>query len=314
MVGQAGGVGWETVEMQPSGGPPRERVLAELAGRQWGVVSLDQLRGLGLGYGAVKHRVRAGRLHAVHRGVYAVGHTALRREGRWLAAVLACGPGAVLSHRSAAAHWGLLATSQSVVDVTAPRSRAGVPGIRLHRARSLDARDTTTHEGIAITTVARTLLDLAATIRADRLERAYAQALHLHLYDHGAIAGLLQRANGHRGTGALAKATAREPKLTRSDWEIRLLALIRTAGLPEPLVNHALTAPDHGHCEVDFFWPKQRLVVETDSWSAHGTRAAYEQDRARDAALQTMGLRVVRFTWRTRDEAILRRLRALLHY
>jgi very-short-patch-repair endonuclease len=248
----------------------------------------------------------------VYRGVYSVGHARLGREGHWLAAVLACGEGAVLSHRSAAAHWGLLGTDQERVDVTAPRTRDGARGIRLHRARSLDAQDTTTHEAIPITTVARTLLDLAAMVRPDRLERAFAQALHLRLYDHTAIEALLARANGHRGTGALAQATSREPKLTKSDWEIRLLTLIRKAGLPEPLVNHPLIAPDYGHCWLDFYWPQHRLVVETDSWEAHGHRAAFENDRARDAALQQMGLRVLRLTWRTTDPTVERRLRTFL--
>ena len=275
-------------------------------------MSRAQLGALGLGSDAIQWRARTGRFVRLHRGVYAVGHRSVRREGRLLAAVLACGPGAVLSHRSAAWHWGLLGTDQAAVDVTARRGRRGGPGIRLHRARSLDARDTTTHESIPITTVARTLLDLAATVRADRLERAYAQALHLQLYDQRAIDDLLGRANGHRGATPLAQATAREPRLTRSDWEARMLRLIRDHGLPEPLVNHALIAPDHGHCEVDFFWPKQRLIVETDSWSAHGSKTAYEQDRARDAALQAAGYRVVRFTWHTPDTTIPTRLRALL--
>jgi very-short-patch-repair endonuclease len=305
-------VGYQTRDIHGFDRPPLDRAIAELAGRQWGVVSRAQLGALGLGADAMQWRARTGRLVRLHRGVYAVGHGSVRREGHFLAAVLACGPGAVLSHRSAAWHWGLLGSDQAVVDVTARRGRRGGPGIRLHRARSLDARDTTTHQGIAITTVARTLLDLAATVRADRLERAYAQALQLQLYDHGAISDVLARANGHRGATPLATATAREPRLTRSDWEARFLKLVRDHGLPEPLVNHALTAPDHGHCEVDFYWPAQRLVVETDSWSAHGSRAAYEQDRARDAALQAAGIRVVRFAWRARDETILRRLRVLL--
>jgi very-short-patch-repair endonuclease len=276
------------------------------------VVSRGQLRALGFGRGAIERRLSVGRLHVVHRGVYAVGHRALRVEGRWLAAVLACGDGAVLSHRSAAAHWGLLATSQAVTDVTAARGRRGAPGIRLHRARFLDARDTTTHEAIPLTTVARTLLDLAATVPADRLERAFAQALVLRIYDHTTVRELLARSNGHRGTKILAQATAHEAKHTKSDWEVRLLALIRRTQLPEPLVNHALIAPDHGHCIVDFYWPQQRLVVETDSWSFHGSRAAYEADRARDAALIAEGYRVVRFTWHTIDATIVRRLRALL--
>jgi hypothetical protein len=119
----------------------------------------------------------------------------------------------MLSHRSAAAHWGLLTSAAAKIDVTAPASRVGLPGVRLHRSRSIDARDTTSHQGIPITSVARTLLDLAATVRADRLERALAQAEHLELYDHRAITELLARANGHRGQKALTEATALEPKL-----------------------------------------------------------------------------------------------------
>jgi predicted transcriptional regulator of viral defense system len=218
--------------------------VAELAARQWGVVSRAQLRAQGLSNDAVRRRVRAGRLHRLHHGVYAVGHTVLRSEGRRLAAVLACGAGAVLSHRSAAAHWGLLPTGATRIDVTIPRTaRAGDAKIRLHHSRSLIACDTTTHQGIPITSVARTLLDLAATVRADRLERALAQAEHLQLYDHIAIAELLARANGHRGRKALTEATALDPKLTRSEWEVRLLELVRAAALPEPLVNLALAAP-----------------------------------------------------------------------
>jgi very-short-patch-repair endonuclease len=226
--------------------------------------------------------------------------------------VLACGPSAVLSHRSAAAHWGLLATDQTRIDVTAPRSRDGQSGIRLHRARSLDARDTATHEAIPITTVARTLLDLAATVRPHHLERAVAQADHLGLYDHRAITDVIARSSGHRGGSALARAIAREPKWTRSDFEAGFLKLIRDAGLPEPLVNHALVVPDYGHCEPDFLWPEHDLIVETDSWGAHRSRAAFERDRAKDAALTAAGYRVLRFTWRTRPETALRRLRALL--
>ena len=231
------------------------------------------------------------------RGVFAVGHPILRPEGRRLAAVLACGPGAVLSHRSAAAHWGLLATDQTRVDVAAPRSRDGVPGIRLHRPRCLDDRDTTTHEGIPITTIARTLLDLAATVRPDRLERALAQAERLQLYDHRAITDVLERSNGHRGTGALARATAAEPKLTRSELEARFLALARAAGLTEPEVNSSLAALDHQANEVDFYFPAHHLIVETDGWETHGTKAAFKSDRRKDAALTAAGYRVMRFTY-----------------
>jgi very-short-patch-repair endonuclease len=289
-----------------------------LAERQWGVVSLAQLRALGLPRGAIKHRLAVGRLHGLYRGVYAVGHTALRAEGRRLAAVLACGQGAVLSHVSAAAHWGLLHTAATKTDVTAPATRRGPGGaIRLHRTRSLDARDTTTHEHIPITTIARTLLDLAAAAGEARLERALAQAHHLRLYDHEAITDVLARANGHRGTGALARATAREdPKWTANDFEARFLRLVRDAKLPEPLVNHALDAPDHGHCRPDFLWPAHDLVVETDGWETHGTRIAFVADRRKDAALTAAGYRVVRFSAddvRDRPGTIVARLATLLY-
>jgi hypothetical protein len=277
--------------------PPLERALAELAQRQWGVVSVEQLRAIGFGAAAVTRRVRAGRLHRLYRGVYAVGHAHVGREGRRLAAVLRCGEGAVLSHRSAAAHWGLLQTDQARVDVTARRGRREVVGIRLHWSRSLTAHDTTTHEGIPITSVARTLLDLAATVRPDRLERALAQTERLQLYDGTAIAEVVSRSNGHRGKAALTKATAQEPKLTRSELEVIFLDLVRRAGLPEPEANSSLTAPDHPRLEADFHWPTYRLIVETDGWETHGTRAAFRSDRRRDAALVAGGWRVMRFSY-----------------
>jgi hypothetical protein len=288
--------------------------LAGLVDRQWGVVSLAQLRALGFGPRAVQQRVAAGRLRRLYRGVYSFGDRALRVEGRRLAAVLACGPGAVLSHRSAAAHWGLLNTDQAGIDVTTARGRHGATGIRLHRSRSLDAQDTTTHEGIPITTVHRTLLDLAATARPHQLERALAQAMYLELYDQRAIDGVIARSNGHRGTGALARATARPVQVTKSAWEVRMLGLVRRAGLPEPICNKPLHAPDHGECKPDFHWPAHDLIVETDGWEGHKTLAAFRDDRAKDAALTAAGHRVVRFTWDVDDATIVRRLRALLHH
>jgi very-short-patch-repair endonuclease len=293
--------------------PPPDAALAELARRQWGVVSVEQLRALGFGRSAVTRRVRAGRLHRLYLGVYAVGHVHLSREGRRLAAVLACGEGAVLSHRSAAAHWGLLQTSQARVDVTARRGRRRVEGIRLHWSRSLAAQDTTTRQGIPITSIARTLLDLAATVRPDRLERALAQAERLQLYDQAAIADVLSRSNGHRGRAALARATAREPRLTRSELEAIFLRLVRQAGLPEPQSNLPLAALDHPRLEPDFYWPTHRLVVETDGWETHGTHAAFQTDRRRDASLVAAGWRVMRFTYDDvvhEGPTVVRRLRA----
>jgi uncharacterized protein DUF559 len=269
--------------------------VSGLAGRQWGVVARAQLFSLGASTAVVDAWVQRGRLHRVHQGVYALGHASLGREGRRLAAVLACGPGAVLSHMSAASHWGLLHTDQTRIDVTALRGRHGAPGIRLHRSRSLDAQDTTIHEGIPITTLARTLLDLAATTRSSQLERALAQAERLRVYDHRAITDVIARSNGHRGTRVLAQATTRKPKWTRNEWEADFLDLPRKAGLPEPLTNDAFDAPDHGHCEPDYHWPSHRVIVETDGFETHGTRAAFRNDRAKDAALTASGYRVLRF-------------------
>jgi hypothetical protein len=165
------------------------------------------------------------------------------------------------------------------------------------RSRSLDARDTTTHQGIPITTIARTLLDLAATVRKDRLERALAQAERLRVYDHRAITDVIARGNGHRGKATLARATRRTPQLTRSELEIAFRKLVGRAGLPEPLGNYTLDAPDHPQLEVDFYWPAHRLVVETDGWDTHKTKAAFKSDRRKDAALTWAGYRVMRFTY-----------------
>lgn len=290
--------------------------MAALAAQQWGVVSRAQLQALGVERGAVARRVREGRLHHLHAGVYAVGHARLAWRGRMFAAVLACGPGAVLSHRSAATWWELLPLGAAVrIDVSVSRNRRGAAGVRTHRPRSLEARDTTRHEGIPITFIARTLLDLAATARPRELDRALAQAQHLRIYDHAAIEDVIDRANGHRGRAKLARATQREPALTRSELEDRFLDLVDAAGLPRPRVNSSLEALDHGRIEVDFHWPKHNLIIETDGHESHGTQAAFRQDRRRDAALTAAGYRVVRFTWAdvTQDtERVQSRLKKLL--
>jgi hypothetical protein len=308
----AEGVGSENGDSGRNASPPLLPAVSELAGRQWGVVSRTQLRALGVSRHTADHWLRAGRLHRVYRGVYALGHTALRVEGRRLAAVFACGPNAVLSHRSAASQWGLLRTDQTRIDVTALRGRHGAPGIRLHRSRSLDAQDTTRHEGIPITSVSRTLLDLAATVRSTELERALAQAERLRVYDHRAITDVIARCNGHRGTSILTRATTQEPKWTRNAWEAEFLDLLRKAGLSEPQTNDAFDAPDHGQCEPDYHWPSHQVIVETDGFETHGTRAAFRNDRAKDAALTASGYRVLRFTRDDDPELAIKRLRALL--
>jgi very-short-patch-repair endonuclease len=234
-----------------------------------------------------------------------------------LAAVLACGEHAVLSHVSAAVHWNLLRYDAPQPEITAPASRRGVSGIRLHRSYSLDAQDTTNHQGIPITTVHRTLLDIAADAPEHHLERALAQAERLQLYDHTAIQDVIAGANGHRGTKRLTEAIASDPQFSRSELERRLRRLARRHGLPQPHSNHTLDAPDHPGLEADFYFPTHHLVVETDGWDAHGTRHAFESDRAKDAALTAAGYRVLRFTWRQlRDEpqTVADRLKAVLGY
>jgi very-short-patch-repair endonuclease len=230
---------------------------------------------------------------------------------------MACGPGAVLSHISAAVHWNLLNYDTPQPEVTAPASRQGVPGIRLHRTRSLDAQDTTKHQGIPITTVHRTLLDIAAHAPEHHLERALAQAERLQLYDHRAIDGAMARANGHRGTKQLADAIADDPQFTRSELEARMRRLVRAHGLPQPVFNTSLDAPDHPGIEVDCYFPTHRLVVETDGWDTHRTRQAFEDDRAKDAALTAAGYTVMRFTWRQlRDDphTVADRIKATIGY
>jgi very-short-patch-repair endonuclease len=254
--------------------------LAELAGRQYGVVSRAQMSEIGLGRNAIAARIRAGRLLRVQRGVYAVGHMALTREGRWLAAVLACGDGALLSHRSAGALWELARYDGARIDVTVPpanRNRSK-SAIVVHRAD----REPATHHGIPTTTPMQTLTDLSYVLPERAVERALEQAEKLQLLD-AAQAGPRLR--------SIIEAHDFAP--TRSELEVAFRALCRRHRLPQPQVN----ARVHGY-EVDFSWPEHRLIVETDGHHDHGTRAAFERDRARDAELIALGWRVVRFTYR----------------
>jgi hypothetical protein len=272
--------------------------IARIAAAQHGVVDLDQLRTAGLGLGAVNYRVRAGRLHRVHRRVFAVGHTRLSREGRWTAALLAAGDGAVLSHISAGALWELRPSSAASIHLTVPTyaGPARRPGILVHRSRTLGAADVTRHDGIAVTSVARTLVDLAGMLARGPLERAVERSLQLRLFDLVAVRAAIDARPTSRGAGALARAVAAihdEPALTRSELEALMRDLCADHGIELPEVN----ARVEGH-EVDFLWRAQRLIVETDGHAHHGTRMAFERDRAKDARLTMLGYRVVRFTYR----------------
>jgi hypothetical protein len=249
-----------------------ESALRGLASRQSGAVARWQLVRLGLTAEAIKHRIGTGRLIVIYRGVYAVGHAALSDRGRIFAGLLAAGPSAVASHRTAAALYGLIPTLPAVVDVTVTgRARRSRPTLNIHETtRPMETRR---RQGIPVTAPLRTLADLASTRPAAEVDRARSEAL---------AAGLVRPEELDPGTAP-----------TRSELENRMLALIAEAGLPAPLVNHPI-----GPYLVDFAWPAEAVVVETDGYATHGDRAAFERDRARDAALQAAGYVVLRFTWR----------------
>lgn len=270
-------------------GAGRDRRLAVLAGSQRGVVTHGQLLGVGFSPAAVQRAVRAGRLHPRHRGVYAVGHPALSVEGRWLAAVLACGPGAVLSHRSAAALWDLRPSSRTTIEVTAPVHRTSPAGVALRRTARLDPAEVTVRSGIPVTTVSRTLADLAAVVRTRDLERTLERAEAQQVLD---VVTLLRSVASRRGAVAVRRLLAAwEPARTRSELEVALLRLVQRSGLPRPEVNARV-----GEFEVDLLWRAARVVAEADSIAFHLTRAAMERDRRRDAVLTSAGYRVLRFT------------------
>jgi very-short-patch-repair endonuclease len=262
---------------------------------------LNQLRALGLCPSAVRERVAAGKLHRVHRGVYSVGHSVLSVEGRWMAAVLACGPGAVLSHRSAAALWGLRPSARARIDVTAPRRAGRVrEGIDVHSGATLLPRDVTSVRGIPCTTVARTLLDLAEVVDRRGVERACDQAEVLRLYDGKAVDDVLGRATGRHGASRLHAVLAEYEvgeNITHRELEERFLLLCRNSNLPKPKVNAWVQLPD-GAVQADFLWADERLIVETDGRATHGTRRSFESDRRRDQRLLVAGWHVMRRTWR----------------
>jgi very-short-patch-repair endonuclease/predicted transcriptional regulator of viral defense system len=268
-----------------------------LAAKQHGVVAHWQLPARGIGRGLVERRLESGRWQAVHLGVYSVGHAPLTARGRWMAAVLACGAEAVLSHQSAAALWGIRGTSRAVIDVTVPaRGRKNRRRIAVHRVRTLHAEDRGAVDGIPVTSVPRTLLDLAEVVAPRALERVFEEAERLRVLDLRAVQSALDRSHGRRGARALRALVAEyrdEPPPTRSELERDFLDLCRDAGLPRPAVNARV-----GEYEVDMLWRSERLVVEIDGRGFHQARAAFERDRRRDAQLQVDRYRVVRITYR----------------
>lgn len=277
---------------------PVDAIVSELASRQHGLVARRQLLAAGLSRGAVERRRARGLLVPVHRGVYAVGHRSRTAESRWLAAVLAAGPAAVLAGRSAAALWGIRSETHARVEViaTAGRRLGGIDAVR----RRLEPDERTTSRGIPVTTPMRTLLDLAATLDAGSLERALREAEYLRLHDGITLARLLARHPTAGGTRTLRRIV-REAELgrgrTRSELEERFLAFVAAHSLPRPRVNDRLEV-GADRLEVDCHWPPARLVVELDGRAAHATRAAFEADRRRDRRLATAGWNVIRITWR----------------
>ena len=270
---------------------PLDMAIAALAVRQHGVVEYRQLVSLGLSAKAIAHRVQTGRLHPVHRGVYAVGHARLTERGRWMAAVLSAGDRAVLSHRSAAALWGLGAASSSRIDVTAPTERRR-PGVAMHQM-TIEADERTIRDGIPVTTVSRTLLDLAAVAPRRQVERALREAEHQRLGDQASVAVLLDRHRGRKGTKALRDLLDRaQDGITRSDLEEAFLTFLDEHDFARPLLNAHV-----GDYECDCVWPAVKTVVELDGRAFHDDDHAFERDRERDRALHAAGFRTARVTW-----------------
>jgi very-short-patch-repair endonuclease len=265
-------------------------VISSLAEGQHGVVGRQQLRAAGIGSEAIKHRIAAGRLHPLHRGVYAVGHRVVSQKGRWMAATLAAD--GVLSHRSAGALW-VIRPWGGRIDVTTPRTRAKRPGLLLHRA-VLAPDEITTHHGIPVTTPARTLLDLAGVLQRHQLQQAINEAEILRL---DGPHQLTQRYPTKPGTRALRSLAP--PTHTRRDLEARFTTFLNDRRFPRPQTNALV----EGY-EVDAVWHHPRLIAELDSWEYHRTRQAFESDRRRDRRLAAAGWTVLRLTWRDLDEPV----------
>jgi predicted transcriptional regulator of viral defense system len=279
--------------------------LVALALRQHAVLGFRQLRELGLSPRAIQQRAAGGRLHRIYHAVYAlVPRELLSREGLFIAAVLACGPDAVLSYRSAAVLHELSRSDRSKVDVTVRRrSHRRHPGIDVHRSTTLAPQDVTQVRNIPCTTVARTLLDLAQVVGRRRVERACDQAEVLEVFDLRALSDQIAR-NQARPAARRLKAVLEEHYIgstpTWSELEEAFLAMCRTARLPQPEVNVWITPHDDEPSSIraDFVWREPRLIIETDGRKTHRTKQAFEHDRRRDQRLILAGWQVVRTTWR----------------
>jgi very-short-patch-repair endonuclease len=275
----------------------RDERVAAIASQQRGRVSRQQLLAAGLSASQVTALCRAHRLFRLHAGVYAVGHFAPTPLGPETAALLAMRPGALLSHSTAARLWGLEAVQDdpAVIHVLVdPRWAGRRSSIRVHRSRVITDADRRLRDRLPVVSPERALLDVAPDLNDRALERAHEQAVAARITSHHRLVELIARFKTHPGARRLQELAAPRPAtMTRSEAEELLLALVRGAGFPLPLVNQEL----HGY-EVDFHWPDAALVVEVDGFAYHSSRAAFERDRARDARLRAAGIEVLRVTWR----------------
>jgi very-short-patch-repair endonuclease len=282
---------------------PSDRKLARTATTQKGIVALAQLQNAGIGARAVQHRAETGRLHRLHRAVYAVGHESIGRHGELLAAVLACGESSVISHGTAAELWSLRDQAPTLIDMIVPcETGRKLDGIRARRCRFPTREEVAIHEGIPCTTPARTLVDLAGVLGWGSMRRTVERATVLGLLDIAALDAAIHRAKGRPGMPILRavivdwRTAGTDGSKLRSELEARMLSLIVARNLPLPLRNQVLNIGGD-RLEVDFLWPEQGLIAEVDGHKFHGTKVAFERDRRRDQNLSLAGYHVVRFTW-----------------
>jgi predicted transcriptional regulator of viral defense system len=272
------------------------RVVGDVAERQHGVIGREQLIALGFSRHVLRRWIDAGWVRGLHRGVYAVGHKRLTARGRWMAAVLACGADALLSHREAATLWALLPIGSGPINVTVPgRGVRRRPGLRVHETLALPPTERRVRDAIPVTSVARTLLDVAET-EPRRLTRAWDEAERQGLLDVREVEIACERGFGRRGLKHVKPLLAERTRVvadTRRELEARFFDLCRAYGLPLPSCNVLVEG-----FLVDALWPHQGVIVELDSWEFHHDRRAFERDRERDAVLQVAGYRVIRITWR----------------
>jgi very-short-patch-repair endonuclease len=282
--------------------PGVNAAIGSLAVAQNGVVTRDQLEGLGLDDQAIAKRVARGRLHRIHQTVYSLTPEVMTERGRFMAAVLASGPGAVLSHRSAAYLWGLVDSWEEPIDVTAPNRRGRNPnGVAAHRDGSLQPIDKTTLYGIPCTGVARTLLDFAAVVLEWEVRKAVAEAEVLQILDRPKLEALLRRSRRRRGVARLRlilDTIQPQTKRTRSELERKFLEMCAKREVPEPEVNVWLPAPDGKRYQADFLWRDARLIVEADGRRFHDTDSAFLSDRKRRQQLELAGWQVSQTTWK----------------